>query len=232
MNDFTPDKSYTSTIGGVCDFFMPIDRISYNISIYVDTVPQMTVELAMTDMVYANIRLRKIFDEYQAFQQRAREALEGLSIPYTKYRYGFFDRSYAESPTDSVNSLLGKHYSNSAGSEAFREGNGSFYRGGFGGRSRQWNDGPLYALERPLGEFDSMLPRSETPQQRRERQGSTRNSSQLENKWKTLDKESSKPWILRVWKYLSNNWAEMRIYLLFLFIFFALLALPRKQGRN
>lgn len=80
-------------VGRACYEFLPFDTISYNVPFHITVNSRKTVEVALTDLIYANLKLKRLLDEYASSQQRAREALEGLSVPFLTFRYNFPNQS-------------------------------------------------------------------------------------------------------------------------------------------
>jgi len=73
------------------DFFVPADLIAYNLPINIDIPHLVTVENYLANLVYANLMIKKLLKEQKALQERARNALEGLSVPFIDSKLSTFD---------------------------------------------------------------------------------------------------------------------------------------------
>ena len=70
-----------SIISPYCNKFVPADLIDFNTHISITVQCPVTPEDALAGILYADLKLKKLYDELEALQQRSRELLVDLDIP-------------------------------------------------------------------------------------------------------------------------------------------------------
>lgn len=86
-------------IGGPSNNFVPTEILSTNIPIHVAIRYSITPENSLSNLLYADLRLTRIYAEYASLQQRANEILAGLSVPFIE-RSVFF--AYSQNARQSI----------------------------------------------------------------------------------------------------------------------------------
>ncbi len=66
--------------------FVPSDLINCNIQILMTIKHTVTVERSLDNLVYANLKLKKLIEEHDAIQKRTEEIFSGLSIPFLNFQ--------------------------------------------------------------------------------------------------------------------------------------------------
>ncbi|MDL1967360.1 MAG: hypothetical protein LWW97_02130 [Deltaproteobacteria bacterium] len=64
------------------DNFVPADKIAFNLPVNITIKRSITPENLLTNLIYANLKLKKQVEEYEALQKRANELLKKLKIPF------------------------------------------------------------------------------------------------------------------------------------------------------
>jgi hypothetical protein len=62
--------------------FVPADVIDCNIPVRIAISHPIVAENDLANLLYADLKLKKLYDEYKSLQKRTREILAGLSVPF------------------------------------------------------------------------------------------------------------------------------------------------------
>ncbi len=87
------------------DKFVPSDLIPCNTQLRLANRQSETVEISLANLVYANLKLKKLLEEHEALQQRTKEILSGLSVPFLSFQLATFDSTERASIYGSVQVL-------------------------------------------------------------------------------------------------------------------------------
>jgi|LGVE01.1.fsa_nt_gb hypothetical protein len=64
------------------DNFVPADKIAFNLPINIFIKRSVTPENLLTNLIYANLKLKKQLEEYEALQKRVSKLLAELKVPF------------------------------------------------------------------------------------------------------------------------------------------------------
>ena len=219
------------------DKFVPADVYMGNIPLRIAIRPPLTVENSFDALVHANLIVKKLIEEQEAQQERAREILAGLKIPFVDFRMSFlertrkllsvkrYERSLGQTSTESLTSfrsrpintgrapiyLSGRPISGSSGEPAPYIDNGPLRRTGSGG----------VASGVSLPDSKTGLSRPAIPRQLKARS--------------SYEESEPLPWVFRVplkiVEYLFSHKIEALIYALLLYFVITVLVSMRSRGR-
>lgn len=74
------------------DEFMPADVISGNLPIRIAIRYPLSVENSLSNLLYANLKLKGLIEKYRALQQTSRELMTGLTVPNRRSSSAAFQR--------------------------------------------------------------------------------------------------------------------------------------------
>ena len=127
LNRLSRRENQAVVVGQACDEFASFHKISFDFPLHISVYRQKTVEVSITDLVYANLMLKKVFDEYAASQRRALEVLEGLAVPFLDYHYSFLKKEESRLFTYRGDEALSRDSRNIARNEGLSGGMGGLY---------------------------------------------------------------------------------------------------------
>lgn len=64
------------------DNFVPADKITFNLPVNISIKRSATPENLLTNLIYANLKLKKQVEEYEALQKRVSKLLNELKVPF------------------------------------------------------------------------------------------------------------------------------------------------------
>ena len=239
LNGLSGRESQAVVVDQASDQFVSFHKISFNFPLHITVYRQKSIDVTITDLVYANLKLKKVFDEYVASQQRVLEVLEGLSVPFLDYQFSFLEQRESGLFTYTGNEALSRTSRNVMRKGAFSGGMGSLSLNSPGRRLGITDDDFFNNSSRPIGEFERFTNRSRPRSQGLGRSGRSSESktSSPEEERVPLDGQgsSSLPWILRAplssWKYIMENKVEGGIYVIILYLLVAGIT-SRKRGKK
>ena len=234
--------------------FVPADLISCNVPLRTGIHhPAIAIESSLANLVYANLRLKKLLEEHEALQKRTREALAGLSVPFFESRLPSLDSTIPEFSIHRTQNNLEREQSiitrdadmagipntESLASLRVRLGRseGEPLYIATGPRSRRSEQRTLYLSGEPLGERRDRGPNTVAtpPESNMEAEEPERpNISDRVRMGGAYDKTLSLPWIIRIpinlVTYLFSHPFEAVFYILILFSIVAAIRSGRKKG--
>jgi len=87
FNHFSTKHHRGPLVCPTSDHFIPADRIAGNIPLRIAIRQPMTVENTLSNLLYANLKLKKLVEEYEALQKESRELLTDLTIPFVDFGF-------------------------------------------------------------------------------------------------------------------------------------------------
>ena len=82
FNHYTSNQLGSLIAAPKSDFFVPTDFIHLKLPMDIAVRESMSIDNYLSNMIYANLRLRQLIEEHRLLQQRVREALAGLDVPF------------------------------------------------------------------------------------------------------------------------------------------------------
>ncbi len=233
--------------------FVPADLLRCNVPLRTGIhQPTITVKNSLANLVYANLRLKKLLEEHEALQVKTREALAGLSVPFIESGSTSLDSPISELSIHMAQNSLEREQriiarnagmpgiSNTEILASLRvrlgrpEGEPLYIA--TGPRSRSSEQNALYLLGEPLGERRNRGPNTAaTPSEANiETEEPARpNVSARSRMGGAYDKTLSLPWIIRIpitlVTYLFSHPLEAAFYILILYSIVAAIRSGRKK---
>lgn len=224
------------------DKFVPADVFVCNIPLRIAIRQTMTVEDSLADLVYRNLKLKKLLEEQEAQKERALEVLAGLRVPFVDFRMTFLEQSNRESSIHKLRDRLVREQQDS-----LKRANSSFltgteYQPSLRNRFRSSERGRLYLESRPLFQARERISRTGTssmpgtPRASQRTDGSQPASPQHEAVDLAYGKGGPRSWIsrmtLEIGQYLVSHMIEAVIYgFLLLFVIDMLISKRSRRDR-
>lgn len=218
------------------DQFVPADVFMGNIPLRIAIRQPMTMENSLNALVYANLMVRKLIEEQEAQQERAREVLAGLRVPFMDFRMSFLERARTQQGVGSYEPSLGPTSTESLASFGNRLRDTRKEPLHLSGRPVSGNAGrrPLYLDSRPVRRTGSGGVVSDVSPPESDIEVSHSESPQHQKTSLAYEDRYSLPLVLRVplkiAKYLFSHKIEALVYALLLYFLIIMLKSLRSRG--
>lgn len=92
------------------DNFVPADKIAFSLPVNIFIKRSVTPENLLTNLIYANLKLKKQLEEYEALQKRVSKLLAELKVPFLESDTNFTEKSDKESSIYKERQNLGQKH--------------------------------------------------------------------------------------------------------------------------
>ena len=217
----------------------PADVFVCNIPLRIAIRQTMTVEDSLADLVYRNLKLKKLLEEQEAQKEWALEVMAGLRVPFVDFRMTFLEQSNRESSIHKLRDKLVREQQDSLKRAKSLFLTGTEYQPSLRNRFRSSERGPLYLESRPLFQAREWISRTGTssmpgtPRASQRTDDSQHVSPQHEAVDLAYDKGGLRSWIsrmiLEIGQYLDSHRIEVGIYGFFLLFVINMLISKRSR---
>ena len=217
-------------VGPYSERFVALDQLPLRLDLYGSGLYHGSPEWTVGDLIYANLKFKKLVEEYGALKKRAEKTLKGLSVPYVS-----LDQALPGNIPDSVSMFQAGQKLKTKGLAANRivQGGEHFIAAGqssWGGKYRtalvpdfhrygkkDWEINPfsVRTIPKPRNGFSSA---SQMPSSNGQVPPEVPERDKIVSPY---DKSSELPWfiaiVVNLVKYLENNKFEALVYVICLF---------------